>query len=87
MKGYAYLDLDNNVIYKSADYIDNDNPGFFLQNHHYIIKHWKFNTDDARSMWTVFSALTDLKIPVSNVRAFIDCIGYDMNRLRDANKI
>lgn len=87
MKGYAYLDLDNNVVYRVASYIDEDNPGFFAQNSHLIIKHWKFDTDNSSSMLVLFRNLNDLAVPNTKVKIFIDCIGYDMKKLKDASKV
>jgi hypothetical protein len=87
MIGYAYLDLDKNVVYKLAEYIDAENPGFFSQNSHLIIKYWRFNTDDTNSMIRMFQSLVDLAVPKTNIELFIKCIGYDMNRLKNANKV
>ncbi len=87
MVGYAYIDLDGHVVYKVADYIDNVNPGFFGQNRHLIVKHWKFDTEDTPAMWRMFQNLADLKVTVQDMNSFIQSIGYDMKRLKDANKV
>lgn len=87
MKGYVYLDLDRNLVYKLADYIDTENPGFFAQNAHLIVKHWKFDTDDARSMWRIFGAFNDLAVPPQNIHLFVRAIKYDLNNLKNANKV
>lgn len=88
MKGYAYADLDGNLVYKVADYIDNINPGFFGQNRHMICKHWSFDTDDVSSMIRMFKNMDDLKLRVTTTQSFIKTIGYDMTRLRqNANPV
>lgn len=81
------MDLDGNVVYKVENYIDNINPGFFSQNRHLIIKHWKFNTDDPSSMLAMFRSLNDLQVRISSTNSFISSIGYDMTRLKNANKV
>lgn len=87
MKGYVYLDLDNNLVYKLASYIDNEDPGFFGRNGHLIIKRWVFNTEDHRRMLDMFKEFMDRKIPVDNVNNFIKSIRYDMNNLKNANQV
>ncbi len=87
MVGYAYMDLDGNVVYKVANYIDNINPGFFGQNRHLIAKHWKFDTTDVSAMLRLFKSLVDLKVTKSHMDNFIKSIGYDMNLLKNADKV
>lgn len=87
MKGYAYADLDNDIVYKTADYIDNMNPGFFSQNRHLITKRWIFDTDDLQSMMRMFRDFQDLRVTVTSSSAFLSAIGFDMTRLKNADKI
>jgi hypothetical protein len=87
MIGYAYLDLDNELMYKTQDYIENDNPGFWGQNSHLILKYWKFDTEDMNNMRKLFHAITNLAVPNSNVLNFVRTIKFDMNSLKSANKI
>lgn len=87
MVGYAYLDIDGNIVYKTSNYIDNINPGFFGQNRHLIVKHWKFNTEDPSNMLSMFKGLNDLMVRPNMMREFISCIDYDMNNLKNANKV
>lgn len=91
MKGYAYLDLDNNLVYKPAEYIDSDNPYFFIQNSHLVVKKWKFDTQDFTSMENMLRSFTDLKIDVSRTLEFLQCISFHPNDLKtlkqDASKV
>lgn len=87
MIGYAYADLDGNVVHKVASYIDNINPGFFGQNRHLIIKHWKFDTEDHSSMIRMFRGFMDSGVRKSSSGDFIKAIGYDMTNLKNANQV
>jgi hypothetical protein len=87
MRGYAYIDIDGNIVYKTAAYIESINPGFFSQNIHLITKHWKFNTEDPKSMMRLFQSINDQHPTVRAVENFVKSINFDMNSLRNANKI
>lgn len=91
MVGYAYLDLDGHLIYKTRQYIEEVDPGFFSKNSHFIIKRWKFDTEDRSNMVRLLQAVSDL-IPNNNgntIKLFLRSIDYDLNNLRepDANKV
>lgn len=87
MIGYAYADLDGNVVYKVASYIEEMNPGFFSQNRHLIVKHWKFDTDDTSSMIRMFRGFMDVGVRKSSSSDFIKSINYDMTKLKNANQV
>lgn len=87
MRGYAFLDLDSNVVYKVADYIENHDPGFFSTNRPFILKHWQFDTSDIDSMWRMFRGMQDMAAQRESVNNFIKTINFDMNRLKDVNKV
>lgn len=82
MKGYVYLDLDNVLVYKPLEYIESDNPYFFSQNQHLIVKKWKFDTEDFSSMETLYRSFADLKIDVSRVLDFSQCINFHPSMLK-----
>lgn len=86
MVGYAYIDLDGNIVYKIADYIERVNPGFFGQNRHLIVKHWKFNTEDPLVMLSMFKSFNDLNIPGAKLAEFIKNVGFDMSTLEVLKK-
>ena len=87
MIGYVYIDIDNEVVYKTQDYIENSNPGFWTQNSHLLARKYKFDTEDVGSMLRVFRAFSDMEVSVSNVRNFCSAIGYDIGRLPRVNKV
>jgi hypothetical protein len=87
MIGYAYVDLDSNLVYKVGSYIEEINPGFFGMNRHLISKHWRFDTEDASCMLTMFKSFSDLGIHHAKVVEFVQSVGYDMNNLKNANKV
>jgi hypothetical protein len=88
MRGYVYLDLDRQLVFKPAEYIESDNPYFFSQNSHLIVKKWKFDMSDETSMENMFRNFKDLALPTSSVRDFADSIGFlPKNQRPDANKV
>jgi hypothetical protein len=91
MQGYAFLDSDFNLQYRSKEYIDNDNPYFWQQNKHFIVYRWKFDTDDVKSMMLMFKQIRDIfqqsKLSPETVREFCNMIGFDTKLLKDANTL
>ncbi len=86
MKGYVYLDLDNNLIYKTWDYINGDNPGFFSQNKHLIIRTWTFDTEDSRLMLNMLRSFSDLQLEVESVKNFLGSIGFTKETMKELIK-
>lgn len=83
MIGYGYLDLDSRFIHKTQDYIENVDPGFFSKNRVYILKHWKFDTEDRSSMIRMLREASDLDTPESTIRLFLRSIDYDLSKLAE----
>jgi hypothetical protein len=88
MVGYVYLDLDRNLVYKTAEYIQSDNPYFFSQNSHLIVKKWRFDTNESSIMENMFRNFADLALTPNTVKLFADSIGFLPKAQRqDANKV
>jgi hypothetical protein len=91
MKGYAFLDVDFRLQYRSKEYIEVDNPFFWQQNKYDILNKWKFDTDDLDSMFFMFRQIRDVfrgsKLSQETVKDFCKIIGFDMKVLKDAYKI
>lgn len=85
MIGYAYLDMDLNMIHKTQHYIDEIDPGFFSKNRTYVIKHWKFDTEDRSSMTRMLRSAADLGAKDNIIRLFFKSIDYDLNQLKKPN--
>lgn len=77
MKVYAFVDLDGNLGLRNWDYINNDNPGFFIQNRDFIVKHWKIDTEDKSSLWRFLKYCTDFKIDKDKVLNFLKQLGIE----------
>jgi len=82
MKGLAYLDADNNVSYRTKDFLDNVDPMFIPNNYHHIIKAWNFDTEDFQTMLSMFRGFKDLKLGNQQVLEFSRTIGFDISKLR-----
>src|ERR1700757_2355456 len=93
MKGYAFLDVDARIQYRTKDYIDNDNPYFWQQNKHNVMKTWQFDTDDLDSMFNMFKQIRDIfrtsKYGTQTVKDFCVMIDFDMKQLKfkDDNQV
>jgi hypothetical protein len=87
MKGYAFLDADGRMQYRSQEYIDVDNPFFWQQNRYDILRKWKFDTEDMASMLFMFRHLRDLRLSADLVMEFCTMINFDVETLKNANKV
>lgn len=81
MIGYAYLDIDNYIVYKTQQYIEEVDPGFFSKNSHFIVRRWKFDTDDISSIRRMIIAFADLELQNSRIMDFFKSINFDLNTL------
>jgi hypothetical protein len=91
MKGYAFLDADGRMQVRTKEYIDVENPFFWQQNKHEILRKWEFDTDSLDSMHYMFRQIRDIfrssGIGQQTVKDFCMMIDFDMKILKDANKI
>ena len=85
MKGYAYIDLDNELVYKTRSYIEDDNPAFWNQNSHLLVRKFSFDTDDKSSMIRMLRTFQDMSISPDRVKNFCSCINFDLKDLKRAN--
>lgn len=86
MEGYVYLDIDDNLVRKDKDYVDNMNPLFFSDNKAYIVRKWSFNTDDRANMMSMLRTFKDLRIETVKVLVFLKDINFDINVLKEPQK-
>lgn len=76
MIGYAYLDIDGILYYKSAEYIDTENPNFWFENGEVVVEKWKFNTDNRATMVAMFVAFQRLMLKDLVVQSLLQTINY-----------
>lgn len=84
MKGYAYLDLDGNLVYKPQKYIEEINLKFWSQNQHLIFRKFVFDTNDRQSMLELFRKISDLQIQPDKVLSFCQSINFDITSLKSS---
>jgi hypothetical protein len=75
MKGYAFLDIDNNLNYKPYAAI-NEDPGFFGRHRGLITKTWQFDTEDKSNFANMLRNFNDLQVTNSAIRNFLITIDY-----------
>jgi hypothetical protein len=76
MKGYAYLDLDGVLYYKTSEYIETDNPNFWFENQEFIIEKWCFDTENKDLMVNMFFGFKRLALKADVVNRFLASINY-----------
>lgn len=83
MKGVAFLDVDGGLGFRTQEFLDNTDPMFMTNNHAFILKAWRFDTDNFDLMYDMFRALRDLKLTSSAVVDLARAIGFDVARLKE----
>lgn len=83
MKGVAYLDVDGTLGFRSKEFLEEVEPMFMTNNSHYIMKAWHFDTDNFDLMHNMFSSMRDLRLNGSEVKNLSQCIGFDIQRLKE----
>lgn len=80
MKGYCYCDWDKNFVFKTKQYIDTDNPGFWQQNGMLIRKIWKIDTDLPETIKQCFmQAQTSYNITTAQLKDMAQALNFDLN--------
>lgn len=79
MKGYVYLDADENLAVKTFEYIQCENPNFFGENRHYVKLVLPFDSDNEMDFEEVLRSLARNRIPERKVREFCNGIGFDLD--------
>jgi hypothetical protein len=77
MKGYVYLDIDNELVLKDKNYIDNVNPTFWSENAGFIIKKWAFDTEQPSIMKSILLDFKTLQMKKQMAMRFLEAIGFD----------
>lgn len=83
VKGYAYLHPNGELNYKTKEYIDNENPGFWMDNSPFILRAWIFDTEDLPSMSRMYKSFSSLKLKSNAVLQFSAAISFDINKLKN----
>lgn len=79
MIGYVYLDNDNNLNIRNADYIEVEDPTFWGRNAHFINVVWKFDTENSSNMYSLLTSLKRKDLPHRTVADFCKAIGFDLD--------
>lgn len=82
MKAYCYLDVEGTLVIKTAEYIEMDNPAFWKINDHFILRVWKFDTEDMSSIHRMFTGFKELKLSADLVKRFADSINIHIPDLK-----
>lgn len=85
-KGYAFLDVDQNISFRDAEYIDKYDPGFWGRNAHSIDIYWKFDQEIPESMKSLMESFKRRQLPALAVKEFCKAIGFDLDRFLEENR-
>ncbi len=80
MQAYVYINRENLICFRSLESIDVDNPGFFIDNAHFMEWYSKFDTEDDYSMLQVFRAFQKYQLRTYDITIFCESIGFDLPR-------
>lgn len=78
MKGYVYLDNDRNLNIRNKEFIENEDPGFWGRNSHYIDVVWSFDSDNEQGMYDLLASLRKYELQSDVVLNFCKSIGFDL---------
>jgi hypothetical protein len=78
MKGYVYLDNDDNLNVRTLEFIEGEDPGFWGRNAHFINIVWKFDSEDKAGMYDLLSSLKRKELPTRKVSDFCKSIGFNL---------
>lgn len=76
MKGYVFLNNEAKLVYKSWEYINNDNPAFFIDNKHHLVKTWMFDTENKAKFLEMLVNFNDMKLASDTIRNFLSSIDH-----------
>jgi len=79
MKGYIYYDFDRNFVYKTRQYIDTENPGFWDQNSLLIQRVWRVDTDQPATLKQCFVQAQALGVTTSQVKDMCQALNFDLS--------
>lgn len=82
MKGVAYLDADGLIGFRTQQFLDEVDPGFFSSNRALLLQAWRFSTEDIDTMRSMFRSMKALKIHDRALRDFAATIDFDMSVFR-----
>ena len=82
VKGYCYLDTDGKLNFRTAEYIEVDNPMFWAENDAWILAVWKFDTANPSSVLAMFNRFKSLKLKQQDVLEFSKSIGVTIEDIK-----
>jgi hypothetical protein len=85
MKGYIYYDFDGNFLYKTKQYIDTENPGFWDQNSMLIQRVWKIDTDIPVTLKQCFIQAQSLGVKPVQIKDMAKALNFDLNLILKQN--
>jgi hypothetical protein len=85
MIGYVYLDYDGNLNLKDAEYIDTENPFFWVDNAGTIEKWWRYDTSEKSLMRMILLQLKDYGVKADAILQFRAQIGVPVKRKTEEN--
>lgn len=78
MKAYVYLTPDKGLEIRLKEYIDNNDPGFFGRNKHWVSALWEFDTEDPWSVRAVLEAFSRHRVEEVTVKTFLKGAGIKL---------
>jgi hypothetical protein len=84
MKGFAYVDVDGVIGMKTHEYITTENPLFWQDNSHLILRWFPFDTEYLPSMRHMLTQLKNMEMKKHVVLPFLESINFDIGCLKQS---
>lgn len=78
MRGYVFLGSNGILEVKTAEYIDNSDPGFFERNRRFILLVWKFDSENEGMMYDLLESFQRRQIHMTLIKEFCEKIKFDL---------
>ncbi len=79
MKGYVYLNSDDELEVRAKSYVDSEDPGFYGRNRASITCWMEFDSSDLDSMTRILSAFKGREIQRKKVADFCKAVNFDLD--------
>lgn len=87
MKGYVYLDNDQNLNFRDGEYIDKIDPSFWTRNYVFVDTVWKIDSEDSELMTRVLESFKNRGLRMENVKFLCQQIGFDLDKFLEEKDI
>ena len=86
MQGYVFRDIEEHLIIRTKEYIDEHDPGFFGNNRHWIQEVWPFDSENDFEMRRLLEELSRRQFSMIDIKVFCAAIGFDLKTFMEEHE-